>query len=100
MPIEASSSADAAAPVVDAPPRPTTSGQTPSPEPSDPRSEALVNKARVALATGLPLQTIDTWTRTGRFPKPIKFGDHRNAPIRWRWRAVQDWIRQFEEAAR
>lgn len=77
------------------PPKP----QTPSPEPSDPRSETLVNKARVAIATGLPLQTIDTWMRTGKFPKPIKFGTHRNAPIRWRWRAIQEWIASHESAA-
>lgn len=95
MPIQTHSHVDAA----DTLPPSTAKRQTPSPEPSDPRSDALVNKARVALATGLSLQTIDSWTRTGKFPKPIKFGSHRNAPIRWRWRTIQEWIGQFEEGA-
>ena len=70
--------------------------QLPSPEPLDPTSIALVNKARVAIATGLAQPTIDSWVRAGKFPEPIKLGECRNSPVRWRWRVVQEWISSHE----
>ena len=80
-------------------PVPPRKASAPTPEPADPTSDALVNKTRVSLATGLPHPTIDGWVRAGKFPKPIKFGTHRNAPIRWRWRVIQEWIASYEASA-
>ena len=80
-----------------APERPVRSKtQLPSPEPLDPTSITLVNKARVAIATGLAQPTIDSWVRAGKFPEPIKLGECRNSPVRWRWCEIQEWISGHE----
>jgi prophage regulatory protein len=32
--------------------------------------------------------------KAGRFPKPIKFGDHRNARIAWRYADIQEYLKR------
>jgi len=75
----------------------------PSPRPTDPTSDDRVNQARVTLTTGIPAPTLNSWVRAGKFPKPVKYGTHRNAPIRWRWCDVMAWLaeqdRRSEAAA-
>lgn len=65
----------------------------------DPHPDDLVDIRRFAKASGLNVQTLRGWIPEGRVPRPIKFGNHRSAPIRWRWGTIQAWIAEYEAAS-
>ena len=61
-----------------------------------PLKEILLDKTETARLVGLSKDSVDRWSRTGRFPKPLKLGTSQSAPVRWRAGEVLDWISQQE----
>ena len=48
--------------------------------------------SRMALLTYSYMRMI----KAGRFPKPIKFGEHRNARIAWYWVDIQEYLKRHQ----
>lgn len=49
-------------------------------------------------ALGWPYSRTHTMrlVKLGRFPKPIKFGEHRNARIAWYWVDIQEYLKRHQ----
>lgn len=50
---------------------------------------ALAATKQVAHALGIGRTTLWAWVKSGKFPKPIKLGNHR---IAWLWSDVHSWL--------
>ena len=55
-----------------------------------------VTRLETADQLGVTAVTLDRWVRMKKFPPPIKFGDSRNAPTRWRQSTIDQWVAEKE----
>lgn len=39
---------------------------------------------------------LNKMVKAGRFPRPLKMGDERNAPVRWRLSDIEKWVDERE----